>query len=675
LDAAKADCLLGVYVFGGVRVTSKTAITLVLVSLCLAQLAQANGAYRLLMPKKKDASRGTPSLYHLPAEFRHIHHTSCYVKLDDGTKLAVDVYLPDRKSEAEKLPVMLEQTRYWRLISLKFPLSAIYPRQLSLYRQEFVSHGYAWVAVDSRGAGASFGYRPWEFSPVEIDDSRQIIDWIVRQAWCNGKVGTIGHSFSGNVAEFTLLTKHPALKAAAVLSSPFDLYANVLRPGGMSLQPFISEWIDLTAHFDRNQFPANLKAISYVVKGISPVQEDRHQVLLKQAMKEHRFNADLNTLDKIVFRDDYIFNLSDAAPPEHREVFDRDVRLLNERFPEGLKHAGVEPVSPTTYVKEIDEFQVPMYFSAGWLDGGNASAAVSRFLNYTMPGKKLILGPWDHDFFNISPFTRPGLSAFRIDREMLKFFDQYLKPGIHKVPKDKAVHYFTLGEEKWHASDTWPPSSGSSLNYLGAEHRLTTDAPTGAGCDQYRINFNATTKSGRWDCMLGNPILQPYPNRKKEDKLLLTYDGQPLAANKRITGQPMARLFLTANADDCALFVYLEDVAPDGFVRYVTEGELLCGNRTSSNDQAAIKTLMPPHTFAKADYHPLSKGEVVEVKIGMLPMSYLFKKGHRIRLSIAGADRDHFKPPKFAKLGDTLEILWGDAHPSSLTLPEDTNQS
>jgi predicted acyl esterase len=627
------------------------------------------------MSEKKDGSRGVPSVYHLPVQTRHFKRTSCYLQLEDGTRLAVEIYLPETKTAGEKFPTILEQTRYWRVLQLKFPFNLLYPRMLSLYRQEFLLHGYAWVAVDSRGAGASFGYRPWEFSPVEIDDSRQILDWITKQAWSDGKVGLIGHSFSGNIAEFTLLTKHPAIKAVAVLSSPYDLYGDVLRPGGMSLQPFISKWVDLTEHFDHNEMPANLKALGIVLKGIRPVQGDEHEVLLKQAMDERRFSADLNTLDKIVFRDDCIFDLLNTRTPPHPEAFERDVRLLHDRFGDQLKHDGVEPVSPSGYLHDINAAQVPMYFSAGWLDGGNAGAAVSRFLNYTMPGKKLILGPWDHDFFNISPFTRPGLSAFRIDREMLKFFDFHMRGIDGEAHRDKAVHYYTLGEERWHASDTWPPLSVPSVYYLSANRGLSPDLQKSQSSDAYRVNFNAGTgNNGRWDCMLGNPLLEPYPDRRKEDKLLLCYDSQPLPADKKVTGHPSVHLYLKSNGEDCALFVYLEDVAPSGFVRYVTEGQLLCGNRSASDHPGALKAAIPRHTFSKADYRPLAKGEIIDVKIGMLPMSYQFKKGHRIRLSIAGADKDHFQPPKFAKLGTELEILRGDNHASSLTVPMDTNQ-
>ena len=657
-----------------VRNWLKAAVSIIVLATLLGPAANANGLYRLFMPKKKDASTGVPSTYRTPVLSKDFERTSQYLRLDDGTKLAVELYLPKHRSLEDKLPTILEQTRYWRIIQPKFPLDKLYSKPLSIYRHEFITHGYAWVAVDSRGAGASFGSRPWEFSPLEVDDSRQIIDWITKQPWSNGQVGTIGHSFSGNMAEFTLLTRHPAVKAAAVLSSPFDLYSDVLRPGGMPLQPFIKQWIDLTERFDRNKFPANLRVFSWAVRGITPVQEDKKEALLKAALKEHQLNADLRTLDKIDFRDDCIFDGAATALAKRTPAFDRSVRLLHARFAEDeLHHDGIEPVSPSAYVREIDKSKVPMYFSAGWLDGGNAGAAVGRYLNYTSPGNKLILGPWDHNFFNISPFTHPGMSKFRIDQEMLKFFDEHMKSPNLVESGEKPVHYFTLGEERWHESDKWPPLSVPTEQYLSENHELSPNCQTTSGSDDYRINFKAGSgKSGRWDCMLGNPLLQPYPKRKQEDKLLLCYDSQPLTEDLRVTGHPSVNLFLKSNGDDCSLFVYLEDVAPDGFVRYVTEGELLCGNRVRCGN-GPLKTVVPKPTYCKADYHTLPKDGVTRVEVGMLPMSYQFKKGHKIRLSIAGADKDHFQAPKFASLCTELEVLRGSEYPSRLSLPQDVN--
>ena len=52
--------------------------------------------------------------------------------------------------------------------------------------------------------------------------------------------------------------------------------------------------------------------------------------------------------------------------------------------------------------------------------------------------------------------------------------------------------------------------------------------------------------------------------------------------------------------------------------------------------------VVPYRTFNKEDAMPLVPGEVAELVFDLLPTSYLFKKGHSVRVAIAGADKDHF---------------------------------
>jgi putative CocE/NonD family hydrolase len=169
--------------------------------------------------------------------------------------------------------------------------------------------------------------------------------------------------------------------------------------------------------------------------------------------------------------------------------------------------------------------------------------------------------------------------------------------------------------------------------------------------------------------MLGNVLLDPYANRKNEDKRNICFETVPLADNWTVSGNPAVKIYLKPNGEDCSLFAYLEDVAPNGSVNYVTEGEILCGNNLSEMFKPKYKTLTPMRSFRKADYKPFAAGEVREVSIEMYPTSYQFKKGHRIRLSIAGRDKDHFETPAFARMGDQFEIVCGANHASQISLP------
>lgn len=647
---------------------AKFLLSLTCLSLIVPQYAQA---HRNLAKGKADQAKGIPSVYKTPKTSHHYKQVSQYLTMNDGTKIAVDVYLPDNYKRGEKLPTMFEQSRYWRVIQPKPYLKFLYWTPLSLYRSEFLSHGYVWVVTDARGAGASFGDRPWELPPMDVKDSKEIMDWIVKQPWSNGDIGLIGHSYSGNMAEFALMNKHSGVKAAAVLSSPFDIYADVLRPGGLPLQPFINDWMQLNKDFDANVLPRNLKFLRPLLCHMKPVDDDKNKHLLKQAVAEHKRNSALSA-DKLNFRDDSPFTTRDLHATKTRDL---SSEILRERYGKDYEALGVDPSSPSDYWKEFDAAKVPVYMSSGWLEGSNSRAAVNRFLNYTSPGSKLILGPWEHDFFNISPFTRGGLSRFRIDREMLKFFDHYML-NKNSLANDSRVHYYTLGEERWHGSDTWPPKNNPKTLYLAANKTMSDKAPVLEETTVYKVSEKSGSgKNSRWDCLLGNVLLDPYSNRKGEDKHNICFQTAPLAENTIVSGNPTVKVFVKPNGEDCSLFVYLEDVSPGGSVNYVTEGEILCGNTISDENTQKYKTLAPMRTFRKVDYKQFSPGEVREVDLEMFPISYQFKKGHRIRLSIAGRDRNHFKQPPFAKMSDQIEFMCGEKRSSQICLPVETGES
>jgi hypothetical protein len=90
------------------------------------------------------------------------------------------------------------------------------------------------------------------------------------------------------------------------------------------------------------------------------------------------------------------------------------------------------------------------------------------------------------------------------------------------------------------------------------------------------------------------------------------------------------------------VFVYLEDVDPRGRIAYVTEGQLRMLHRRLSADPPAYRQAVPYRTFMRADAQPLAPGDIAELTFDLLPTSYVFDVGHRVRISIAGADASHF---------------------------------
>jgi predicted acyl esterase len=115
------------------------------------------------------------------------------------------------------------------------------------------------------------------------------------------------------------------------------------------------------------------------------------------------------------------------------------------------------------------------------------------------------------------------------------------------------------------------------------------------------------------------------------------------------------------------IFVYLEDVAPDGKITQVTDARLKASLRKVSKPKYENYGL-PYHRSHREDAQPLKPGEPAQLIFAFLPASHIFKAGHRIRISIAGSDyrerdRTPVSPAPIATIHNT------PSNPSYISLP------
>ena len=183
--------------------------------------------------------------------------SSYYVPMKDGVSLAVEVVLPGDIPDDEKVPALLTQTRYWRQMEIRWPFSIfIKPEDTTPdfkeFKPFFTSQGYAIVLVDVRGTGASFGVWPYPWPPISIEDSRQIVEWIVAQPWSDGNIAGYGISYLGTTAELLSVINHPAVKATVPMFNHPDGYIDIALPGGILNQRFLRDWGKFDFGLDRN---------------------------------------------------------------------------------------------------------------------------------------------------------------------------------------------------------------------------------------------------------------------------------------------------------------------------------------------------------------------------------------------------------------------------------------
>lgn len=595
-----------------------------------------------------------PYDYSINKKYKGQKYSSFYLTMRDGNKIAVEVYLPKGLKEGEKVPAIMHQTRYWRSFAARWPFSMFMGNMfgvLEKFKDILVSQGYALVNVDSRGSGASYGFRPYPWYEDEVKDGYEIAEWIVQQPWSSGVIGSAGASYSGTTSEFLLTTHHPAVKAVVNMYSLFDVYEDNAFPGGLHNVWFTSIWGHANTQLDRNEIPTKNKVARMAVKGVRPVQGKKRKKMLHEAIASHVNNRNVNDgALKVTFRDDNVM-------PDMGEDFSVDV------------------FSPHSYLEKEDKSGAAVYSYSGWSDGSYQHAAIKRFLSLSNPDNKLIIGPWEHGgSFNTSPFN-PGPAGFDHMAEILKFFDYHLKGIENSLAYEPRVHYFTLGEEKWKSSTTWPPKRSEYQrvffrkdNQVRWSRPLTMEKP-----DTYKVDtLTGTGSFTRYESVAGQ-LRQPvtYPDRNERDKLLLVYEAdEAFVQNTEVTGHPIANLYISADAEDLQLIVYLEDVDTNGHVTYVTEGMLRAVHRKINNEEALYEGAVPYRTFEKEDAMPLVPGEICELVFDFLPISYQFKEGHKIRLSIAGHDKDHFRNiyTDFDKL-PTITLYHDKKHPSSIDLP------
>lgn len=569
---------------------------------------------------------------------------STYVTMRDGVRLAVDYMLPRGLPAGAKVPAILIQTRYWRAFAISM---------MNDKSKDFLArHGYAVVDVDVRGTGASYGSWPYPWSEAEIKDGGQIVDWIVAQPWCDGKVGSFGTSYTATTAEFLLVNQHPAVKAVVVRFGLFDSYLDIVYPGGIFHDWFMDTWNRADQNLDRNNTGGLLVMMEAVkvpiwgIPGVKPAGSPLTSSLdLARALREHKGNGDVYQFGKkVVFRDTYFSELGGT----------------------------IEKISPYFFKNEIEASGTPIYFMSGWHDGAYTGAMVTNYLNFKNAAK-LTLGPWPHGGReNSSPWRKQVKPEFSQDEELLRWFDYHLKGIENGVMKEPPVHYFTMGEEQWKGAAAWPPAATTRTFFLAADRALTTSAPaTAGGEDAYQVTYEAGTgKGSRYNSLVnlpGTPIW--YGDRAKADRLLLVYETAPLPEDLEVTGHPVVRLYLKSSAADGQFFVYLEDVSPGGTVSYVTEGLLRGVCREVSTKPQLYQTVagIPYHTFVSGDARPLTPGEVALITFDLQPTSVRFRAGHRIRVAIAGADRDHFVVP--ADPPPLIHVQRSAPYPSAIDLP------
>ena len=460
-----------------------------------------------------------------------------------------------------------------------------------------------------RGTGNSQGVALDEYTAEEQRDGVETVAWIAEQPWCNGNVGSWGVSYGGFACIQLAALQPPALKAIAPVYATDDRYTDDMHFSGGAL-----------CALELAHYPMRILAMNALPPTRDPSESDE------------AFRA--RWLERI-----------EATPPWI-------LRWLEEQHDGPYWRNGSLRPDPS-------RIRVPVMIVAGWRDGYRTT--MLRLAREVSTEWQLLAGPWMH--------ARPdrGIPGPRYPfmEELAAWFNRHLggepSQGAGRE-RPRTVFFLTEFDSpatppatvsgSWHASDAWPDAVGAQATFhLASERRLTREPAPDDG-ERVRLPFGPSvgTASGNW---CPPPPAHGLPaDQRPDDARSAAFDSEPLSAALETLGQPVATLHVSHPGPSAIVSVKLSDVAPDGEAQLVTTGVLNLAHRDSH-------------------VHPSPFEGEGEVRIELLATGWRFLPGHRVRVSVAGADWPTVWPlptsesPELLLGGCRIELpgVPGDARP------------
>ena len=494
------------------------------------------------------------------------------IPMRDGAKLNATIFKPKNQSGA--LPVIFTFTPY---ISDTYQDRALY----------FAKNGYVYALIDVRGRGNSGG----NFEPFvnEGRDGYDVVEWLAKQPWSNGKVTMWGGSYAGFDQWTTIKEAPPHLAtivpaAAAYAAADFPFFKNIFSS-------YIIQWLSYTS-------------------GVTPN--------LKLFGESSFWTAKFHQL--------YI---------EHRpfKELDQIVGNTSTHFQTWLKHptpdAYWQAMVPTP--DQYKRMNVPILTITGHYDGDQTGAMTyyREHMKYGSAEAKdrhyLIIGPWDHAGTRTPNREVGGLkfgAASMLDLNKLhkEWYDWTMKNGTKPEFLKKRIAYYVVGADEWKYADSLEAIANSKMTfYLGSDgeandvfHSGTlnrssnTSSPTSSlssGNGQTQAS-EASADSAASDKFVYDPLdtrpgeleLQEVrdPLTSQRDALNLNgngvvYHSQPFSEDTEVTGYLKFVAWISMDVPDTDFQVSVYEILRDGTSVLLTSDAMRARYRESLTKEKLVK--------------------------------------------------------------------------------------
>lgn len=550
----------------------------------------------------------------------------------DGVRLATDIYRP--KHATGPVPVVFSKTPYnvnhWDVrnrvpADMSTPLAA-------------VKRGYAYVVQNERGHFFSEGH--YDILGAPVTDGYDAIEWLTKQPWSNGKVGTTGCSSTAEWQPAVASLGHPGFAAMNVQGfgagvgrvGPYLEQGNWYR-GGATQMLFIA-WLYGEQNQVRPQFPKDTS------------RED-----LVQAARLFDLAPQMPPVDwgKVLWTLPVQDILKAAEGP--RGVFADAMPV-----PTGGAMVRRTPNDPAWYKGGLWHDTMPLNVPGLWFMSWYDVSVGPNLAMFNHVRKTARPEVADQQWAIIAPvvhcaYTRASADTVVGERSMgdarldyndivYGFFDRFLKgetsARLDRLPR---VTYFRMGSNTWHTADTWPPktaqprtfylSSGGRANSLYGDGRLTATAPATDTPDSFVYDpANPVLSYGGNVCCTGNAIQAgSFDQRRMETRHdVLVYTTEPFTEGTELSGPITPTLYVSSDAKDTDITVKVLDVYPDGRAYNLDESIQRMRYREGYDG--------PPVW--------MEKGKVHKVTLQPLTTSNWFAPGHRLRIEVSSSNFPRF---------------------------------
>ncbi|CAM3404018.1 CocE/NonD family hydrolase [Tsukamurella hominis] len=571
------------------------------------------------------------------------------IRMSDGTILRANVFRPaDAAGRAieTKTPTIVNVTPYTKFVStiatVMTNVPVLYPALVGVLNmfnfsgtpiggvddlrnvlngglintftvdQKLVQSGYTQVVVDVRGTGNSQGV--WDvFGAREQADTVEVLDWVRKQNWTNGRLGMSGVSYSA-INQLQAASKNPAgLQALFPVVPGADIAADIVAPGGGLGVGFLGPWL----------------AIVNILKFIPDLRS------LLNGTFDWKWLQDRLQNPAVFFPE----LLSGVFSPTVEGLTPTTKQLIDKNSP--LRAA---------YRTPLDKVTTPTFALGAWNDlFTNTEWRLPKDLSALPTSKKkLIMGDAAHATVtnDLGGVNQPT----RADVLQKAWFDKWLKDADNGIDNYAPVTVHRMGGGWWQG-DTFPePGQKYQRMYLSSlpsgtaptalsDNSLQTSPPKIAARRTVGPGLSTLCSNDTGQAMFGLLVLTGCTKDTRVAEMnALTFTSKPVGKSTVISGPINLRLNTTQDARDAYWSVIVTDVGPDGRSEKISSGQLTTSLRQideSRSIRTASGDLASPYYQLNLDDRELVKpGQVVPLDIGTHAVSAILKPGHRLRVDV-----------------------------------------